>query len=109
MPKQIVLSKELAEKVEKAAKDQGLTVDEYVSKVIHERCGDVEVTFKMPGDLLRMLEEERFFCWERDAFFFNAVKSLVAIEINEMEIDECQRLSKKFGDEYIYIHMSEKK
>jgi len=37
------------------------------------------------------------------------LKSLLSIEINEMEIDECQRLSKKFGDEYIYIHMSEKK
>lgn len=57
----------------------------------------VEVTVKVPKRLMEMLEAENYFGWKKEDFFSTAVKTRISCEINELDIDELNRIHEKYG------------
>jgi len=57
----------------------------------------VEVTVKVPKHIMDMLEKEKFFGWDKEAFFSESVRHTIGAELSEMDVDETQRIYKEYG------------
>lgn len=105
MVKQISIDKETYEKLEARAKELGLTVDEYVTKIVSEKRkasekeGYVEVKVKVPRVLMRLLEGQNYFGKSKETLFSNAIEQAVHIELNELDFEEQDKLLEKYGIE----------
>ena len=69
----------------------------------------VEVTFKIPKKLLDVLENEKYFGWSKQDFFVAATQRSISIEITSKDIDEVEKLKKKYDFDPGLVHFDEKK
>jgi len=59
----------------------------------------VEVTVKVPKNIMDMLEKENFFGWDKEAFFSESVRHTIGAELSEMDVDKTKRIYKEYGDD----------
>ena len=94
------LPKKLFQDLETQAKRLGKTTDELAVEAVRQglmRVELVKVTIKIPGLLLKLLEEQNYFGWTKEEFFVEAVKAGIGIVTSNMDSDECAKLYKKYG------------
>ena len=65
----------------------------------------VEVIVKIPKHIMDMLEKEKFFGWDREAFFSESVRHTIGAELSEMDVDKTQRIYKEYGDDIDRINI----
>ena len=68
-----------------------------------EKEETVEVTIKIPKSLMKLLEDEKFFGFDREYFFEAAVRGMIGCYEGTLDIDELTKFHKKYGRE-VAVH-----
>jgi len=101
MTKQLLIAKDVYLKLEARAKHKNLTVQDYISQLIHENTGFLPVTVQVPENIMRLLIAEGFFHKNRDEWFTNAVIHYCDAELGNFDSELERELRKKHGlDDY---------
>lgn len=64
----------------------------------------VEVTFRLPKRLLKILEEQNYFEWNKQHFFIAAVISFMSCNVNDMNYDKAEEVFRKYGKDFDVVH-----
>ena len=67
----------------------------------------VEVTISVPKDLLKLLEAENYFGWNKQDFFAASVIRSVDIEVHDLDYQDEEKLREKYGEDVgtLYIEI----
>lgn len=98
----ISIGKETHRKLEGITKKLGVSIAECIDHVVNEffdytGSQEVNVTFKLPERLNRLIESQNYFGRSRDEFFADAVRSLLSCIIGELPTLQVKALEKKYG------------
>jgi hypothetical protein len=63
-----------------------------------EQTEYVEVTVKIPKQLMNVLVAESFFGWSQDDFFGVSIQRSISCEVTSMPLDEANRIRNRYGD-----------
>jgi len=95
--KQISIEKDVYLKLEARAKHKNLTMQQYVTQLIHENTGFLPVTVQVPENIMRLLISEGFFHKHQDEWFTNAVIHYCNAELGDLDVQISRELEKKYG------------
>ena len=65
----------------------------------------VEVTVKIPKELLGVLEAEKFFGFDREYFFEAAVRGMIGCYETALAFDDLEKFEKKYGKKVAVYHI----
>ena len=68
----------------------------------------VEVTVKVPKQLMLLIEEAKYFGWNKQSFFKVCMKCGVSSCLNDMTFDEMKGLQSKYDDELWTVYPEDK-
>jgi len=94
--KEISIDKDVYVKLEARAKQKNLTVQEYVSQLIHENTGFLPVTVQVPENVMRLLVAEGFFHKNQEEWFTNAIIHYADAELADLHYKIERELRKKY-------------
>jgi len=67
----------------------------------------VEVTIKVPKELVDCLEAEKYLGWDREVFFESAIRALICISAGHLTLEEEQKFHEKYGRDVGVIYLPE--
>jgi len=81
------------------------SVEDFMFDAVRQRVeglseeDNVRVNIKVPRHIMEMLEKEKYFGWDKEAFFTAGVHHCIGAELCEMTVDETDRLERLYGED----------
>jgi len=69
----------------------------------------VKVTFRLPKRLMKILENENYFDWNKDHFFVAATISFISCNLSEIDYDKVIKLYRKYGKNFATLYVETNK